>query len=42
MILTLSARELRGMFLSPLAWSLLGVVVFIIAWLDLFLFAIVA
>lgn len=42
MILTLAGRELRSMFLSPLAWSILAVVNFIIGYLflgqlDLFL-----
>lgn len=41
-ILTIAMRELRSMFLSPLAWSILAVVTFIMAWLflvqmDLFL-----
>ena len=31
MILTLAQRELRSMFLSPLAWSILAVVQFILA-----------
>ncbi|VAX13437.1 Gliding motility-associated ABC transporter permease protein GldF [hydrothermal vent metagenome] len=35
MIFTLAARELRSLFLSPLAWSILAVVQFIIAWLFL-------
>ncbi|MCW8920933.1 MAG: ABC transporter permease, partial [Sedimenticola sp.] len=35
MILTLSARELRSLFQSPLAWSLLGVITLIHAWLFL-------
>lgn len=33
MIATLAARELRSMFLSPLAWVILAVVLFILAWL---------
>jgi ABC-2 type transport system permease protein len=32
---TLAARELRGIFLSPLAWSILGVVQFILAYIFL-------
>ena len=36
MILTLAARELRSMFLSPLAWAIIGIVQFILA----FIFAI--
>jgi ABC-2 type transport system permease protein len=41
-ILAIAARELRSMFLSPLAWTLLAVVLFILAYLfmaqvDLFL-----
>ena len=35
MILTLAQRELRSMFLSPLAWSILAVVQFILAYLFL-------
>jgi ABC-2 type transport system permease protein len=35
MIATLAARELRSLFLSPLAWSILAVVQFILAWLFL-------
>jgi ABC-2 type transport system permease protein len=35
MILTIAARELRSLFLSPLAWSILGVVQFILAYLFL-------
>ncbi|MGM0593619.1 MAG: ABC transporter permease subunit [Pseudomonadota bacterium] len=35
MILTLAARELRSMFLSPLAWTILAVVQFILAWMFL-------
>lgn len=35
MIFTLAARELRSLFLSPLAWSILAVVQFILAWLFL-------
>jgi len=35
MILTIAARELRSLFLSPLAWSLLAVMQFILAWLFL-------
>jgi len=31
-ILTIAARELRGLFLSPLAWSILAVVQLILAW----------
>jgi ABC-2 type transport system permease protein len=33
--LTIAARELRSLFLSPLAWSILGVVQFILAYLFL-------
>jgi ABC-2 type transport system permease protein len=35
MILTIAARELRSLFLSPLAWSILGVVQFLLAYLFL-------
>lgn len=35
MIATLAARELRSLFLSPLAWVILAVVQFILAWLFL-------
>lgn len=35
MIATIAARELRSMFLSPLAWSILAVVQFILAWMFL-------
>jgi ABC-2 type transport system permease protein len=35
MILTIAARELRSLFLSPLAWAILAVVQFIIAYLFL-------
>ena len=35
MILTIAARELRSLFLSPLAWSVLAVVQFILAYLFL-------
>jgi len=35
MIATLAARELRSLFLSPLAWSILAVVQFILAYLFL-------
>lgn len=35
MIRTIAARELRSLFLSPLAWSVLAVVQFIMAWLFL-------
>lgn len=35
MILTIATRELRSLFLSPLAWSLLAVTQFILAWLFL-------
>lgn len=34
-ILHIAARELRGMFLSPLAWAILAVVMFIMTWLFL-------
>lgn len=33
MIITIATRELRSLFLSPLAWAILGVMQFIIAWL---------
>ncbi|MCW9024632.1 MAG: ABC transporter permease [Gammaproteobacteria bacterium] len=35
MILTLAQRELRSLFLSPLAWSILAIVQFILAYLFL-------
>jgi len=35
MILTIATRELRSLFLSPLAWSLLAVTQFVLAWLFL-------
>ena len=35
MIFTIAGRELRSLFLSPLAWSILAVVQFIIAYLFL-------
>jgi ABC-2 type transport system permease protein len=35
MILTIAARELRSLFLSPLAWAILAVVQFILAYLFL-------
>lgn len=35
MIGHIAARELRSLFLSPLAWSILAVVQFILAWLFL-------
>jgi ABC-2 type transport system permease protein len=35
MILTLAARELRSMFLSPLAWAILAAIQFVVAWLFL-------
>ena len=35
MILTIAARELRTLFLSPLAWSILAVVQLILAFLFL-------
>lgn len=35
MIFTIAGRELRTLFLSPLAWSVLAVVTFIMAWLFL-------
>ena len=35
MILHIAARELKGLFLSPLAWSILAVVQFILAYLFL-------
>lgn len=37
MMLTIAARELRGLFLSPLAWTLLAVVQLVLAWLFLVL-----
>ena len=35
MITTIAARELRSLFLSPLAWAILGVVQFILAYIFL-------
>jgi len=35
MIFTIAGRELRSLFLSPLAWAILGVMQFIYAWLFL-------
>ena len=35
MIFTIAGRELRSLFLSPLAWSMLAVTLFILAWLFL-------
>lgn len=35
MILTIAARELRSLFLSPLAWAILAVTQFILGWLFL-------
>ena len=35
MIFTIAARELRSLFLSPLAWAILAVTQFIMAWLFL-------
>ena len=35
MVFTLARRELRTLFLSPLAWSILAVVQFILAYLFL-------
>ncbi len=35
MILHIAARELKGLFLSPMAWSILAVVEFILAYLFL-------
>lgn len=35
MILAIAGRELRSLFLSPLAWAVLGVTQFIMAWLFL-------
>lgn len=35
MILTIAARELRSLFLSPLAWVVTAVVTFILAWMFL-------
>jgi ABC-2 type transport system permease protein len=37
MILTIAGREWRGLFLSPLAWTLLAVVQFILTWIFLIL-----
>ncbi len=37
MILVIATRELRALFLSPLAWTLLGLVLFILAWVFLLL-----
>ena len=37
MIFTIATRELRSMFLSPLAWTLLAVIQFILAWIFLVL-----
>jgi ABC-2 type transport system permease protein len=37
MIFTIAARELRGLFLSPLAWTLLAVVQGLLAWIFLLL-----
>lgn len=33
MVFTLAQRELRSLFLSPLAWSILAIVQFILAYL---------
>ena len=35
MILSIAGRELRSLFLSPMAWAILGVVQFIVAWMFL-------
>jgi len=35
MIWSIAGRELRSLFLSPLAWAILGVVLFIMAWMFL-------
>jgi ABC-2 type transport system permease protein len=35
MILTIAGKELRGLFLSPLAWSLMAVMQLLLAWLFL-------
>jgi len=35
MVLTIASRELRSLFLSPLAWSILGVVQLLLAYLFL-------
>lgn len=35
MIFTIARHELRRLFLSPLAWTILGVVLFILAWMFL-------
>ena len=35
MIFTIAGRELRSLFLSPLAWAILAVTLFILAWLFL-------
>jgi ABC-2 type transport system permease protein len=37
MILTIAARELRGLFLSPLAWTLLAVTQALLAWIFIIL-----
>lgn len=37
MILTIATRELRGLFLSPLAWTLLAVVQGLLAWIFIIL-----
>ncbi|MBS1222542.1 MAG: transporter permease, partial [Proteobacteria bacterium] len=37
MIRVIAARELRGLFLSPLAWTLLGVSQALLAWIFIIL-----
>ncbi|MEZ5574330.1 MAG: hypothetical protein R3F44_01295 [Candidatus Competibacteraceae bacterium] len=37
MIFAITARELRGLFLSPVAWTLLAVVQGLLAWIFLVL-----
>jgi len=37
MILVIAARELRGLFLSPLAWTLLAVIQALLAWIFIIL-----
>ena len=35
MILRIAARELKGLFLSPMAWSILAILQVIFAWVFL-------
>ena len=42
MIFTLARRELRSLFLSPLAWAILAIVQFILAYLFTIMFSLVA